>query len=837
MSLEPIFNDYIDPNELKKLEIANTDIDTQVRGGNQSIPLVYGLRRVDGLTMFVSNDVRDITNTNKLLVVYALAIGRCKGIKTIYIDNVPVSFAGNGLPPVHAEVKGSTGTFANSFFEFFEGTSNQKESSLVATYANTIKSYQDICYLAVLFYNTGQFKTVPKLSVDLFGRYCATYKSTGDSTLYANSPGYVISDLLRDPIYGKGASLSQIDETTFTAIDAACNTTRTNTSPSQKIWECNAILDPRNGLQSNLQSILETYLISLTSVNGKYFVSIEQDPALGATTIDENVIISDVTVSYPGIKYRYNRVYVTYSEPLYNYNNFTVTYPAVNDNTLKVTDQNVPYILNVSAPSLTSSRQATDLAAMLLLRSRSQVLYSFTASRSMLQFRVGDKITLNTSVPYINNQTVYITNMVINQDLTVNVECVTWSTSFYPNTFSFSVDPPTPSRQLIPGIINPTTPPGSTEVPTPTPVTPSYQLSIPSKMNEGETKSFTVNSTGIANGTVIKFDILPPIGVDQLSSTDWTTATSGSMTINSNTASVSIGASADGTTEGDETYTFRIKDSATGVELANSTFTVVDTSLTPPPPATWITIAGMPTLEGTTQASSWYIGRIGRSGISYTYNTADHTSAGFRNRVVNDGINYAYLEIDLRLVDRAVATRNTDRDIRFIVQDTSQSLPMIHFKRPGESYGVWTFNPNNPGSPPYLANNIIKPTLGQTLVVYDLFGTKITQNNYLSGVTGLYSNPGPWRLPLRTSVASTYIDNNITFDYGSFWFVSNPFNVRTYRFHFFEFTNFGATINYIGYKDFTFNITATGAATFPVNNLAASRIAYNAGNPGLTALF
>ena len=104
---------------------------------------------------------------------------------------------------------------------------------------------------------------------------------------------------------------------------------------------------------------------------------------------------------------------------------------------------------------------------------------------------------------------------------------------------------------------------------------PSYSLSTVSNMNEGASQTITVNTANVANGTTLYFTISP-------SGQDFN-STSGAFTINSNTGSFTITTLSDSTTEGSETKTLYIRTgSASGTVVASQSFTVFDTSTTPP---------------------------------------------------------------------------------------------------------------------------------------------------------------------------------------------------------------------------------------------------------------
>jgi len=109
---------------------------------------------------------------------------------------------------------------------------------------------------------------------------------------------------------------------------------------------------------------------------------------------------------------------------------------------------------------------------------------------------------------------------------------------------------------------------------------PTYTITrSASSVNEGSSVTFTLNTTNVANGTVL------PYTISGISANDVTTGSlTGNFTVNSGLATTTITMSADQLTEGAETATLTLNNAAA------SNFVVVnDTSTTPVP----LTISGL----------------------------------------------------------------------------------------------------------------------------------------------------------------------------------------------------------------------------------------------------
>lgn len=109
---------------------------------------------------------------------------------------------------------------------------------------------------------------------------------------------------------------------------------------------------------------------------------------------------------------------------------------------------------------------------------------------------------------------------------------------------------------------------------------PTYQI-VPSALsiNEEQTISFTINTTGVPDNTTLYYTISGSSGLVAGDFDD--NALSGSFVINSGTSNITKTLALDFTTEGNETFTLSVRrGSITGTILATSpTITIVDTSL------------------------------------------------------------------------------------------------------------------------------------------------------------------------------------------------------------------------------------------------------------------
>lgn len=147
------------------------------------------------------------------------------------------------------------------------------------------------------------------------------------------------------------------------------------------------------------------------------------------------------------------------------------------------------------------------------------------------------------------------------------------------------------------------------------PATPTYALSGSSYVNEGTTQTVTVTTTNVANGTVLTYSI----GFGTTRDEDFTTALNGSVTINSNTGSITYSVTADGIAEGSDYFYVRLYDDL-GNYATQMLVYITDTSVGS---TTVVSTQHIATIDAV------YNGATGTS--SYTGSTGTSSQAAYRH--------------------------------------------------------------------------------------------------------------------------------------------------------------------------------------------------------------
>lgn len=752
VTIIPYINDFATNPELFDSQAKFVGITENPSEGIQSIPIVYGLRRVEGIRLWTYVLP---TNTNILYTVYALSEGWCNRIGKLLIDDTAIDLDYTQIQH-RTPVAVTTGPYASILeFEFIDGRStdipntgtvtNVGPSTLILRDTLLSKGYDKLCYLVCKFtYTTPTpYRNLPKVSVDLYGRRIPTFL-TGTIALpaYSTNPADIVWDLLSNSTFGGGITTTQIDNTSFSQVKVECNSV--NSTSNIKVYEANWIVDTNVPTLENITTILETYGMTLNLIGNKYTLGIESSPTDGQLTFNEDNILSDVSIQIPNFNTLYNKVIVTYPDKDNNYQMRSETYSVSSS-----LDNNIVLEQRITANSITNYVAANHIAQQILRRSRSQRIYRFRAYKIAHKVRPGDYVFINTTLPLIANRQVIVVAMTMNEDYTFDLECVDYSTAFYAKNFTNVVAPPSTTTQNPPGGG------GSNPPPVDPPPDATYTLSSSSStINEGQSVTFLLNTVSITNGTVVNWELKANVGT--ILTTEITpNVLTGTLTINSNTAQYTITVANDALTEGDEVWDFIIT-STTGVRLASTSVRIQDTSITPPPPKYFWNLAGAPFVDITntsntrTSNQDWY---MAFTDSNNNYVSAE-TSTGFtittfgskipligssyanncvRSRIMRATRSttlYCTLDIDICLIDRLTATQSVTKNIFCVYDDFSNYQNSIQFYstiyQKGYLGQILQYNPlNAPTGTNLLKSNLVSASSGTAVAAgYERIDTK-----------------------------------------------------------------------------------------------------------------
>lgn len=205
----------------------------------ESIPVIYGQRRVGGTIVFVETSG---TNNTYLYLCLILCEGEVEEIGDIYIDDVLLDASSRHNSYVSIDKK--------------LGTDAQTVSTILneAPSWGSTDTLNGIAYLGVkLTYNQDVFNGIPTINAIVKGR--KVYDPRSSTTVYSNNPALCLRDYLVNDRYGKGLPSSVIDDASFilAANDCDVDVDSYDGGPSVKAFSCNAVLLTNNSLFNNVK--------------------------------------------------------------------------------------------------------------------------------------------------------------------------------------------------------------------------------------------------------------------------------------------------------------------------------------------------------------------------------------------------------------------------------------------------------------------------------------------------------------------------------------------------------------------------------------------------------
>ena len=461
-------------------------------GSDEQIPVVYGYRKLAGVTTFAETGS---TNNKFLYVVYVFSEGVVEGLREVFIDDwqLPVGLTANlnagQIVDVNADrYNGRVRMMWNPGVYY----ANPAASPVGAYWKTNIfaespsftnqMNFNGLATLAVR-YEWKEVKTqadsdnnpfgggIPKVQISLLGRRIAaldsnasTYAYESAPVRYSTNPAEILLDYLRNPRYGKGLANDDIDWTSWVKSANKCNTTVTyvtGQSFAGPILTCNYVLNTGQTIFANVKTLLMGFRAYMPYVQGKYKLRIEDagnefdilsgvaNVVMTATTkpylknqFTGNVCDVVGNITYTGIDKtsKYTSYSVTYVDPDQKWANQEVIYPEGEaDRQAYITqDGGRENPGSATFPTLTNYAIAKDMARLLFLKSRRQETLSLTVSSEGLELEPGDNIRVEGNILNFNTGSLIVpwrvVSVKINDNMTVDLGLVKNPDDIYPHS-------------------------------------------------------------------------------------------------------------------------------------------------------------------------------------------------------------------------------------------------------------------------------------------------------------------------------------------------------------------------------------------------------------------
>jgi hypothetical protein len=396
-------------------------------GTNNFIPVVYGVRRIEGTLVYIStNDAPGGDPNEFLYLVYALCEGEVEQIleADVLIDDLPVTDARfNYTDSINTAIYGGTdGQTADTMLinETADWTADHKLSG--------------IAYIRVrLKWDRKAFNNIPVVSALVYGK--KVYDPRTATTAYSTNPALCIRDYLTNTRYGKGLAAGLIDDTAISAAADFYDTTVTfwTGGDTGKVFEFNAIVDTEQSILDNLKDMMLCCRGFLPYTNGIYSL-IPDKSASSVFAFTTDNIISGISIRGENKADKYNRMVCTFTDPANNWQENTVIWPeagSAEEIAYLAEDNGTELIGEIELPYITNFYAARDLARVFLLRSRNAIRTSFNANSDALNVSVGDVVTVTHPTPAWSAKPFQVEEVAINYDGTCTVSLIEYDSSIY----------------------------------------------------------------------------------------------------------------------------------------------------------------------------------------------------------------------------------------------------------------------------------------------------------------------------------------------------------------------------------------------------------------------
>ena len=400
----------------------------------EPIPVIYGVRRVGGVRVFVSTRDASGGDPNEFLYIcLTLCEGEVQSITNIHLDDIPITDSRyNGLYTVNVHTGADNQTYDSLLTEANSGwTSNHR--------------LRGVAYLAVkLKWDADVFSGVPEITALVTGKKVYDPRSPSAANAHSSNPALCIRDYLTNARYGKGLPSSKIDDTAFSAAATVCDQSVTfyQNGTTGKIFETNAVLQTDETLFDNVLKMLMGCRGFLPYNQGVYSLRIDKSASSVFAFTTDN-LIGGVAIQGESKENKYNRVNVKFANPLLDYQPDTATYPDESD-TITVggsstnayayylgQDNGTELLSDLELPTVTNFYVARDLARVILLRSRNALRASIQTTSEALQLSVSDVVTVTHPTPGWVAKPFQVEGITLNYDGTCNLSLLEYDSSIY----------------------------------------------------------------------------------------------------------------------------------------------------------------------------------------------------------------------------------------------------------------------------------------------------------------------------------------------------------------------------------------------------------------------
>ena len=384
------------------------------QSNDQSIPLVYGERKVGGTRVFIETSG---TDNEYLYIALALCEGEIESVEKIYIDDKEVTWSGTLADDTLRTVNSSDGNFYKDSASLISvkchyGSDSQAQCDLLGTLTSWTSNHRlrGIAYISLeLKWKQEAFSGLPKIQALIKGKKVVAYdaSSVAQTAAHSNNPAWCLLDYLKNERYGKGIAIANIDIPSFYTASGVCDTDVTPYSGGSAIdiLDCNAVIDTSRNIIDNVRELVKGCRAYLPYTGGKYKLLVETTGS-ASITLTEDDIIGGYSLASESKSSKYNRVIVSYINPDRSWQVDEVQWPEIDDSgyasadqhsTMKTADGGFLLEGRFDFTTITNPYQALEIAEVICRRSRDSKGLQLTVGFDAYDLAIGDIVNITLS--------------------------------------------------------------------------------------------------------------------------------------------------------------------------------------------------------------------------------------------------------------------------------------------------------------------------------------------------------------------------------------------------------------------------------------------------------
>ena len=421
------------------------------QSNDQSIPVVYGERKIGGTRVFIETSG---TDNEYLYVALVLCEGEIESVEKIFIDDKEVTWSGTLADNTLRTVGSGDGNFYKDSASLISvkchyGTDSQAQCDLLGTLTSWTSNHRlrGIAYLSFKFkWNQDAFGAIPNIQAIIKGKKVVAYNSSSvaQTAAHSNNPAWCLLDYLTNERYGKGIAIANIDIPSFYTSSGVFDTDVTAYgSTTIDVLDCNAVIDTSRKVIDNVRELTKGARSYLPFSSGKYKL-IAETTGSASITLTEDDIIGGYALASESKSSKYNRVIVSFINPDRNYQVDEVQFPEIDDSgytsadqhaTMKTADGGFLLEGRFDFSTITSPYQALELAEVILRRSRDSKGLQLTVGFDAYDLAIGDIVNITLSSLGYSAKPHRVIGMTFNEDFTIDLNLVihqdahyTWAT-------------------------------------------------------------------------------------------------------------------------------------------------------------------------------------------------------------------------------------------------------------------------------------------------------------------------------------------------------------------------------------------------------------------------